>query len=107
MVAKGVDFLTEAAKAVKDEVKTPHVSLRQLLLYLDVAENEGISQAELREKHDLTVASATREMKALGKDHYDLLDTTIRHPTRINSAAVRLTAKGRELIQKIKGLWEE
>lgn len=87
----------------------PDMPIQYALSFLTIARNEGISIRELAERLDVAQSSASRNVAALSEWHsfrkpgHDLV-TSREDPRERRRKIVTLTARGRELLDRLDAL---
>jgi DNA-binding MarR family transcriptional regulator len=103
------DSLLEAILALK--ALDARISVNEIVAFLYVCENEGLSVQELAHVAELTQSTASRSLRSLGRPGSDwaqapalgLVDAFL-NPTDGRSHVVHLTDLGRELRDQLDGL---
>lgn len=87
----------------------PDLPIQYALSFLTIAEHEGLSIGELAERLGIAQSSASRNVAALsrwhsfGKEGHDLVEAH-EDPRERRRKLIRLTPKGRALIETLAGL---
>lgn len=103
------DSLLEALLAFK--ALAPRISVNEIVAFLYVCENEGLSVQELAYLAGLTQSTASRSLRALGQADsgwaqppaLGLVEAFL-NPDDARSHVVHLSAKGRELRERLDGV---
>jgi DNA-binding MarR family transcriptional regulator len=89
----------------------PSINLTAVMAFFYVAENPGINMVELAEVCGITVPTASRVARALGRadaegslpPHYGLLEIT-NNPRDPRGRILRLSSDGKRLCEQIEGI---
>jgi DNA-binding MarR family transcriptional regulator len=113
-VPKEVSFLSRVMQLITKNVYE-EIPIQQIMLFFKVAENEGISMADLRKLTQISPSAISRNIKTLStyltpsltkSGEYEskglgLVDASQRHPINTRSFSLSLTSKGKRLLEEI------